>query len=225
MKSLVFETPVNSAEELVARISAAAGEIRNTPEMLSNVRRSMKRRCEACITCGGQLTFRLELKGIGAHALTSLQFRSLAITEVLLSARGHDSLSIRIFLMQKRKNVPEISSFLDSRVEMNQGKAKKQDLVLLAEELGQKVSDKMTNIELRNIIIGSKDYEEEFVRAQLSVILEERLERESEEKIARQLAIEEEKIARQLAIEQQQREFELEKMRLKSKDRDSILKI
>ncbi|GFU16849.1 retrovirus-related Pol polyprotein from transposon 297 [Trichonephila clavipes] len=77
------------------------------------------------------------------------------------------------------------------------GKAKKQDLILLAEELGQRVSDKMTNIDLRNIIIGSKDYEEEFVGAQLSVILEERFERESEEKIARQLA-----------IEQQQREFE-----------------
>ncbi|GFW27439.1 hypothetical protein TNCV_162841 [Trichonephila clavipes] len=54
MKSLVYETPVNSAEELVERISAAAGEIRNTPEMLSNVRRSMKRRCEACITCDGR---------------------------------------------------------------------------------------------------------------------------------------------------------------------------
>ncbi|GFX50217.1 uncharacterized protein TNCV_2782391 [Trichonephila clavipes] len=52
MKSLVYETPVNSTEELVARISAAAGEIRSTPEMLSNVRRSMKRRCE--ITCGGR---------------------------------------------------------------------------------------------------------------------------------------------------------------------------
>ncbi|GFX07826.1 uncharacterized protein TNCV_4160951 [Trichonephila clavipes] len=49
VKSLVYETPVNNAEERVARISAAAGEIRNTPEMLSNVRRSMKRRCEACI--------------------------------------------------------------------------------------------------------------------------------------------------------------------------------
>ncbi|GFX79033.1 uncharacterized protein TNCV_3913201 [Trichonephila clavipes] len=47
MKSLVYETPVNSAEELVARISAAAGEIRNTPEMFSNVRRSMKRRIES----------------------------------------------------------------------------------------------------------------------------------------------------------------------------------
>ncbi|GFT29438.1 hypothetical protein TNCV_4954011 [Trichonephila clavipes] len=64
------------------------------------------------------------------------------------------------------------------------GKARKQDLVLLAEELGQKVSDKeMTIIDLKNIIIGSKDWdEEEFVRAQLSVILEERVERETEEK-------------------------------------------
>ncbi|GFX77150.1 hypothetical protein TNCV_1679331 [Trichonephila clavipes] len=69
------------------------------------------------------------------------------------------------------------------------GKAKKQDLNLLAEELGQKVSDKMTIIDLKNIIIGSKDYEEEFVRAQLSVISEERVERETEEKIARQHAI------------------------------------
>ncbi|GFV57391.1 hypothetical protein TNCV_3173391 [Trichonephila clavipes] len=57
------------------------------------------------------------------------------------------------------------------------GKAKKQDLVLLAEELGQKVSDKMTNIELRNIIIRSKRLRRRFVRDQLSVILEERLER------------------------------------------------
>ncbi|GFW91801.1 hypothetical protein TNCV_3400611 [Trichonephila clavipes] len=94
------------------------------------------------------------------------------------------------------------------------GKAKKQDLVLLAEELGQKVSDKMTNIELRNIIIGSKDYEEEFVRDQLSVILEERFERESEEKIARQLAIEEGKIARQHAIQQLRWESELNELRL-----------
>ncbi|GFW50947.1 uncharacterized protein TNCV_3592291 [Trichonephila clavipes] len=53
MKSLVYETPVNSAEELIARISASAREIRNTPEILSNVRRPIKRRCEACITCDG----------------------------------------------------------------------------------------------------------------------------------------------------------------------------
>ncbi|GFV63827.1 RNA-directed DNA polymerase from mobile element jockey [Trichonephila clavipes] len=83
-------------------------------------------------------------------------------------------------------------------------KAKKQDLVLLAEELGQKVSDKMTIIDLKNIIIGSKDYEEEFVRAQLSVISEERVERETEEKIARQHAIQ------QLRWESESNELRLE---------------
>ncbi|GFW72532.1 hypothetical protein TNCV_3797601 [Trichonephila clavipes] len=60
-----------------------------------------------------------------------------------------------------RKNVPEISSFLDSRVEMNQ----------------------------------------EFVRAQLSVISEERVERETEEKIARQLRWESELNELRLQIE------------------------
>ncbi|GFT15848.1 hypothetical protein TNCV_3314441 [Trichonephila clavipes] len=81
------------------------------------------------------------------------------------------------------------------------GIAKKQDLVLLAEELGQKVSNKMTIIDLKNIIIGSKDYEEEFVRAQLSVISEERVERETEEKIARQLRWESELNELRLQIE------------------------
>ncbi|GFT13155.1 hypothetical protein TNCV_4295451 [Trichonephila clavipes] len=59
-----------------------------------------------------------------------------------------------------------------------------------AEDLGLRVSDKMTVIDLKNIIIGSKDYEEEFVKAYLSIISEERFERETEGKIARQHAIE-----------------------------------
>ncbi|GFY04391.1 hypothetical protein TNCV_4414791 [Trichonephila clavipes] len=58
--------------------------------------------------------------------------------------------------------------------------ARKQDLVLLAEELGQKVY-KMTIIDLKNIIIGSKDYEEEFVRAPVIRYFKERVERETEE--------------------------------------------
>ncbi|GFV20324.1 hypothetical protein TNCV_4140871 [Trichonephila clavipes] len=61
-------------------------------------------------------------------------------------------------------------------------KAKKQDLILLAEDLGLRVSDKMTVIDLKNITIGSKDYEEEFVKAYLSVISEERVEKETEKK-------------------------------------------
>ncbi|GBO04646.1 hypothetical protein AVEN_268492-1 [Araneus ventricosus] len=37
VKSLVYETPVNSAEDLVARIAAAAGEVRDTPGVFANV--------------------------------------------------------------------------------------------------------------------------------------------------------------------------------------------
>ncbi|GFT92052.1 hypothetical protein TNCV_4561171 [Trichonephila clavipes] len=69
-------------------------------------------------------------------------------------------------------------------------KAEKQDLILLAEDLGLKVSHKMTVTDLKNIIIGSRDYEEEFGKAYLSVISEERVEKETEEKIVRQHSIE-----------------------------------
>ncbi|GFV22389.1 hypothetical protein TNCV_872861 [Trichonephila clavipes] len=72
----------------------------------------------------------------------------------------------------------------------------------------------MTNIELRNIIIGSKDYEEEFVRDQLSVILEERFERESEEKSPGSSQSRREKFARQHAIQQLRWESELNELRL-----------
>ncbi|GFX86254.1 uncharacterized protein TNCV_2561361 [Trichonephila clavipes] len=47
MKSLVYDTPVDNAEELVARIAVAAGEIRNSPGVFQNVRMSMRRRYES----------------------------------------------------------------------------------------------------------------------------------------------------------------------------------
>lgn len=53
MKSLVYETPVESDTDLVARVVAASGEV-ETQGMLANVRRSLRRRCEACIMCGGR---------------------------------------------------------------------------------------------------------------------------------------------------------------------------
>ncbi|GFX65219.1 hypothetical protein TNCV_4821101 [Trichonephila clavipes] len=68
-------------------------------------------------------------------------------------------------------------------------KVEKQDLILLAEDLGLRVSDKMTVIGLKNIIFGSKNYEEEFIKVYLSVISEKRVERETEEKIVGQHAI------------------------------------
>ncbi|GFY42990.1 hypothetical protein TNIN_279481 [Trichonephila inaurata madagascariensis] len=76
----------------------------------------------------------------------------------------------------------------------------------------------MTLLDLKNIIIGSKDYEEEFVKAYLYIISEERIKKFEEERVTRHYEFEQQQIARQHAIEQQreQREFELEQLRLES---------
>lgn len=54
LKSLVYETPVDSPEDLVARIIAAAGDVRDMPGIFETVRQSLRRRCEACLTVGGR---------------------------------------------------------------------------------------------------------------------------------------------------------------------------
>lgn len=54
LKAKVYHTPVSSAEELVARIVAAAGQIRDTPGIVGNTHSSMRRRCEACIMAQGR---------------------------------------------------------------------------------------------------------------------------------------------------------------------------
>ncbi|GFV26044.1 transposable element Tcb1 transposase, partial [Trichonephila clavipes] len=49
MKSLVYDTPVNSEMDLEARISIAATTIRETAGIFDLVRQSMLHRCLACI--------------------------------------------------------------------------------------------------------------------------------------------------------------------------------
>ncbi|GFW43500.1 hypothetical protein TNCV_4768531 [Trichonephila clavipes] len=44
MKSLVYGSPVDSDEALVARIAVVAGEIREMPGVFANVRHSLRRR-------------------------------------------------------------------------------------------------------------------------------------------------------------------------------------
>ena len=54
MKTLVYETPVESEEDLVARIAAAAEEIRDMPAVFDRVYANIRRRCEACIAVRGR---------------------------------------------------------------------------------------------------------------------------------------------------------------------------
>lgn len=54
LKSAVYETPIASPEDLVARISAAAADVRDMPGIFQRVQDSIHRRCEACIAAGGR---------------------------------------------------------------------------------------------------------------------------------------------------------------------------
>ena len=54
LKSLVFETPMKTDMELVARIAAACDVIQNTLGIFVMVCRNLARQCHACIEVGGR---------------------------------------------------------------------------------------------------------------------------------------------------------------------------
>jgi hypothetical protein len=50
----VYETPVNTVEELTVRVNNAAESIRRNSDMLVRTQASMARRAQACIDNGGR---------------------------------------------------------------------------------------------------------------------------------------------------------------------------
>ncbi|GFW54101.1 retrovirus-related Pol polyprotein from transposon 17.6 [Trichonephila clavipes] len=56
------------------------------------------------------------------------------------------------------------------------GKGRKSNLSYIAEQLGERVTDDLKIIDIRNLIVNSTNYDEEFVREMLNVRIEERLE-------------------------------------------------
>ncbi|GFQ97921.1 CCHC-type domain-containing protein [Trichonephila clavata] len=111
------------------------------------------------------------------------------------------------------------------------GKARKEDLRLLAEELNLNVGDNMKISDLSKLITTHPDYDEEFSKNQLTVIIEDRKLREQQEienrKLREQQEIENRKLREQqeMALKQQEfekenqrldREFQLEKLRLQN---------
>ncbi|GFU20216.1 retrovirus-related Pol polyprotein from transposon 17.6 [Trichonephila clavipes] len=83
------------------------------------------------------------------------------------------------------------------------GKGRKKDLVHVATELGEAVSEDMKVIELKQIIVGSKNFEVEFVRNLLETVMSERMDGERTEV--------------QLERETREREFQLECLRVKQR--------
>ncbi|GFQ92541.1 hypothetical protein TNCT_72321, partial [Trichonephila clavata] len=93
------------------------------------------------------------------------------------------------------------------------GKARKEDLRLLAEELNLNVGDNMKISDLSKLITTHPDYDEEFSKNQLTIIIEDRKLREQQE-------IENRKLREQQEFEKENqrldREFQLEKLRLEN---------
>lgn len=54
MKSLVYETPVESEENLIARIAVAAGDMSDNRRMVARVHRSLRNRCMSCVRMIGR---------------------------------------------------------------------------------------------------------------------------------------------------------------------------
>lgn len=52
MKSIIYETPGDSDVDVVATLAIAAGDVQGIAGVYANARRSMRQRCEACITFG-----------------------------------------------------------------------------------------------------------------------------------------------------------------------------
>ncbi|GFT38435.1 hypothetical protein TNCV_1195651 [Trichonephila clavipes] len=107
------------------------------------------------------------------------------------------------------------------------GKGQREDLFVLATELNLKFNKSMTFATLKDLIIGSEDYDEELTKNIHSTIVEDRKAREENLRIEEQkekLRIEEreEKLRfEQLRLDEQKRkdEFELEKLRIQTQSK------
>ncbi|GFV88297.1 hypothetical protein TNCV_3705491 [Trichonephila clavipes] len=90
------------------------------------------------------------------------------------------------------------------------GKARKKDLVYVATESGEAVSEDMKVVELKRIIVGSKNFEVEFVRNLLETVMSERMDGENLERqtLAREFQLEKEKRDRKFRILFQNKDIE-----------------
>ncbi|GBM35753.1 Retrovirus-related Pol polyprotein from transposon 17.6 [Araneus ventricosus] len=97
------------------------------------------------------------------------------------------------------------------------GKARKEDLIILARELGEEVTPDLKIIDLRNLIVASTNYEMEFVKELLNTVISQRTEEAEQRKLEQrklELEIEERR-------KREEREFELEKLKLQNESFNS----
>ncbi|KAF8795719.1 hypothetical protein HNY73_000186 [Argiope bruennichi] len=99
-------------------------------------------------------------------------------------------------------------------------RATREDLITLATELGETLGSKETKVNLKDVILKSVNYEEEYIKELLLAIAEERKARVEEEKVRERAETEERVRSKRLELEFEERKrkegmkFELQKLRL-----------
>lgn len=86
------------------------------------------------------------------------------------------------------------------------GRGKKDDLKLIAVELGESVNPDDRIIDLKNLIINSENYDEDFVKELLSTVIADRTVREERER----------------ETVREEREYELERLKLEIASRNFV---
>ncbi|GBN22651.1 hypothetical protein AVEN_237337-1 [Araneus ventricosus] len=104
--------------------------------------------------------------------------------------------------------------------------ARKYDLKILAEELGETVNDSHKLKDLKKMILASKEYDEESAKEWLNTIINERKEREENERRNEEIQIEERWRKEEQEYDERKRkdemEFELQKIRLGAEGNKAI---
>ncbi|KAJ4447890.1 hypothetical protein ANN_09899 [Periplaneta americana] len=117
MRNLVYATPIESEDALVARIFAAAGEINDNPEVFHSARQSMSRRCNLCTQLNGvtvpksfnsKLDRVVERNQFGIVVEKSL--RGVDVLEYLKNCRGGGLYTVDIVPVEVREDAQPVSN-------------------------------------------------------------------------------------------------------------------
>ncbi|GBM16496.1 hypothetical protein AVEN_148885-1 [Araneus ventricosus] len=103
--------------------------------------------------------------------------------------------------------------------------AKKCDIKILAEELGETVDDSHKLKDLKKMILACKEYDQESAKKWLNTIINERKEREENERRNEEIQIAERKHQEEIQMEERRKREEYEKRKRKDEMEFELQKI
>ncbi|GFX56778.1 hypothetical protein TNCV_495261 [Trichonephila clavipes] len=111
MKSLVYASPIDSNEALIARIAVVAGDIWEIPGVFASIRQSVHQQCEACILAGRR--FKESLSRISKSVQEEFQI-SVPELKIYVRKKRVSSKLLKAFDVIQKITIKNICSLLQS---------------------------------------------------------------------------------------------------------------